>query len=68
MTTPHIWKGGGFSGLLLKAPSEPKNPVATTPGGLWALRDLTYRLAQQTIGTLLLLPTGTIYRGTCKQY
>ncbi|MBA2391212.1 MAG: hypothetical protein H0V70_00525 [Ktedonobacteraceae bacterium] len=38
VTTPHTWKGGGFSGLLLKAPSEPKNPVATTPGGLWALR------------------------------
>jgi hypothetical protein len=25
-------------------------------------------MAQRTGGTLLLLPTGTLYRGTCKQY
>jgi hypothetical protein len=32
------------------------------------LKQLVYRIAHRTLGTLLLLPTGTIYRGTPKQY
>jgi hypothetical protein len=42
--------------------------VTTTPGGISAENDLMYRLAQRTGETLLLLPTRTTYRGTCKQY
>ncbi len=42
--------------------------MTTTPGGISAKNDLMYRLAQRTVGTLLLLPARTIYRGTCKQY
>ncbi len=32
------------------------------------LKQLVYRMVLRTLGTLLLLPTGTIYRGTPKQY
>jgi hypothetical protein len=49
------------------AQPEPES-VTTTPGGISAKNDLMYRLAQRTIGTLLLLPARTIYRGTSKQY
>ena len=61
-----LWrKAKGFSGLPLKAPSEPavRLPSRKRPVG----SRLTYREAHQTVGAPVLLPRGA-YPGTGKHY
>jgi hypothetical protein len=65
VTTP-LGSKPGASGLTLVC--RPTPIVRFMHTSELALKQLVYRMAHRTLVTLLLLLTGTIYRGTPKQY